>query len=439
MEHHIVIAGAGFAGLSLAKGLNNKDGIRVTLLDRFNYHQFQPLFYQVATAGLDASNISFPLRKMFQRSKNVSIRLCSILKVIPECNELVTDDGIIRYDSLVLATGCSTNFFGNEKLRKYALPMKSTVDAINIRHRILENLELASKHRHSENVKHLYTVVIAGGGPTGVELSGALAEMKKNILPKDFPELDFSKMAIYLLEGSGHTLGSMSKKSQQNSEAYLNAMGVQVLTNKRVVEYDGKTVFLDDGMKIKTALLIWAAGIQGNVPEGLRKDCINPQRRCRVDCFNRIEGYANIFAIGDVAVMTTANYPNGHPQVCKVANDQGKVLARNFLARTKARTLQPFRYKDLGSMATIGRNKAVVDDFPVRSFHFRGWIAWMAWMGFHLLQLIGVKNKVQVFINWVYHYFTYDQNLRLIFKKPTDDHEGNAGSVAEQKPAASLK
>ncbi len=417
-QKHVVIAGAGFAGLQLAKGLSNKPGIKVTLIDQQNYHQFQPLFYQVATAGLNASDISFPLRKIFQNSLNVTVRLSRIERLIPNENIVITDDGPIFYDDFVLATGCDTNFFGKERLRKYVLPMKSTVEAIQIRHRLIEMLELAAKN-HSRQQGHLFNIVVVGGGPTGVELSGALSEMKRKVLPKDFPELDFTKMNIYLVEGSGATLSTMSRKSQTDSKKYLIGMGVHVWTDKIVEDYDGNTLRLSGNTKLDAGLVIWAAGVKGNIPNGINIECLTPQHRVKVDCFHRVFGYSNIYAIGDVSVMFTGSYPKGHPQVCKVANDQGKNLSRNLLLMRQGRPVQAFSYHDLGSMATVGRNKAVVDDFPFRGVHFRGALAWLAWMGFHLLQLIGAKNRVQVLVNWTYSYFTYDQNLRLLLKPRT--------------------
>lgn len=415
MEKHIVIAGAGFAGLSLAKKLKNKPNIKVTLIDQVNYHQFQPLMYQVATAGLDASNIAFPLRKIFQNCNNITIVLAKIQKILPEQKMVITENSIIHFDTLVLATGCTTNFYGNANLEKFALPMKSITEAINIRHKLLQNLELATHLVKNRSIKHLYNIVIVGAGPTGVELSGALAELKQKVLPKDFPELDFTNMSIYLIEKGATTLGAMSYKSNENSIRYLIESGIKVLTNSGVKDYDGKTVILENGTTINAALLIWTAGIKGNIPEGINSDCITFRDRIAVDEYHRVKGHDGIFAIGDVAEMQLKTYPKGHPQVCKVANDQGKHLADIILQKTT----KPFRYQDRGSMATIGRNKAVVDNFPFKKVHFSGFPAWIMWMGFHLLQLIGVKNKIQVFVNWLYHYITFDQSLRLIFKPPT--------------------
>jgi NADH dehydrogenase len=414
---HVIIVGAGFAGLNLAKKLNNNPAYKVTLIDRFNFHQFQPLFYQVATAGLDASNISFPLRKIFQNSSNVNVVMATVEEVLPTQKAIVTDAGTYSYDYLVMATGCSTNFFGNKQLKAFAYPMKSTVEALNIRHSIVENLELASRTADAEERQRLLNIVIVGAGPTGVELSGTLAEMKKNILPKDFPELDFSQMNIYLLEGGKETLPTMSAKSQVKSKQYLNDLGVHVFTETVVSGYDGDKVQLSNGETINTAFVIWAAGVTANTPEGIPAEIRARGNRIIVDRYNRVKGLQDIFAIGDVAYMESPNYPQGQPQVCNVALKHASLLAYNFEQWRKGSGKQKeFEYNDPGTMATIGRNRAVVDNFPINGVHFAGFAAWVSWMGFHLLQLIGVKNKMQVFINWVYQYFTYDQNLRLIFK-----------------------
>lgn len=413
----VVIIGAGFGGLKLARKLNNKKGFDVLLIDRFNYHQFQPLFYQVATGGLDASNISFPLRKVFQKSKNVRIRLAEVKQIIPAENKIVTDTGEIGYDVLVLAMGADTNFFNNQKITDNSFPMKSTVEALQIRHRLIQNFEDALTVTDKDELQRLMNIVVVGGGPTGVELSGAFAEMKKYVLPKDYPELDFSKMNIYLLEGTGKTLGTMSEKSSQQSKHYLEKLGVQVMTNQLVKDYDGQNVLLQDGNTVKAATVIWAAGIKGNIPEGVDKNLIARGNRLIVDRLCRLLTYNNIYSLGDLAYMQTPKYPNGHPQVAPVAIQQAKLLAKN-LRRGEAGTshFSEFEYKDKGSMATVGRNLAVVD-VPKPPIHFRGFIAWMIWMGLHLMLILGVKNRFFVFSNWLYNYITYDQNLRLIFKE----------------------
>lgn len=415
----VVIIGAGFGGLRLARRLNNKAGFEVMLIDRFNYHQFQPLFYQVATAGLDASNISFPLRKVFQKSKNVRIRLAELKEIKPATNTIITDAEEITYDVLVLATGADTNFFGNTEIADHAFPMKSTVEALQLRYRLLQNFEHALTVTDPIELQRLMNVIVVGGGPTGVEVSGALAEMKKYILPKEYPELDFSKMNIYLLEGSGKTLGAMSDKSAIQSQEYLKKLGVNVMTNTIVKNYNGADVLLNDGNLLSSRTVIWAAGIKGNVPIGIDSNLIAKGNRIKIDRRCKVTGYHNIYAIGDLACMEMEKYPNGHPQVAPVAMQQADLVAGNLKLieqKTNPDRQYEFVYNDKGSMATVGRNKAVVD-VPTPKLHFRGLFAWMIWMGLHLMLILGVKNRFFVFSNWLYNYFTYDQNLRLIFKQ----------------------
>ncbi|HNU87378.1 MAG TPA: NAD(P)/FAD-dependent oxidoreductase [Ferruginibacter sp.] len=415
----LVIIGGGFGGLRLARKLSNKPGFDITLIDRFNYHQFQPLFYQVATAGLDASNISFPLRKVFQKSRNVRFRMAEVQEINAAGKKVITDIGAFDFDALVIATGADTNFFGNEILKENAFSMKSTVEALQLRHRLLHNFEDALHVRSDVELQRLMNIVVVGAGPTGVELSGAIADMKRFVLPKDYPELDFSKMRIYLLEGTGKTLGTMSEKSSAQSRAYLEKLGVTVLTNSLLKEYDGKTVHLQNGEAIETSMVIWAAGIKGNVPEGISKDLVARGNRIKVNRYCQVNGFENVYAIGDVAYMEEPTWPNGHPQVAPVAMQMADMIAKNLRrVEMKSGTLQfeEFVYNDKGSMATVGRNLAVVD-MPKPKLHFGGLFAWMIWMGLHLMLILGVKNRFFVFCNWLYNYFTYDQNLRLIFKE----------------------
>ena len=413
----VLIIGGGFGGLKLARSLNNKAGLEVYLLDKYNYHQFQPLFYQVATAGLDPSNISFPLRKVFHNSKNVHFRMADVKEIIHAENRVTTDIGDFNYDVLVIATGADTNFFDNQHLMENAFPMKSTVEAIQLRHRLIHNFEDALTAKDETELNRLLTIVIVGGGPTGVELSGAIADMRKYVLPKDYPELDFSRMKIYLLEGSPKTLGAMSERSSDDSCTYLKKLGVIVRTNTVVKDYDGKTVILQNGETIESAMVIWAAGIKGNVPAGINKELVVRGNRIKVDRMNRILGFHKIYAIGDVAYMETPKYPHGHPQVASVAIQQGKLLAYNLRRiEMKSPHLDEFEYYDKGTMATVGRNLAVVD-IPKPRLHVKGFLAWLMWMGLHLVLLLGVKNRLAVFSNWIYNYITYDQNLRLIFKE----------------------
>lgn len=411
----VIIVGGGFAGLKLGRKLNNRAGFEVTLIDKYNYHQFQPLFYQVATAGLEPSNISFPLRKAFHKTKNVRIRVAELLEVKSSEQKILTSLGEMEYDVLVLATGADTNFFGNASLHSNAFPMKSTVEAIQLRHRLIQNFEDALNAATKEELEKLLTIVVVGGGPTGVELSGAIAEMKSYVLPNDYPEIDFSRMKIYLLEGADKTLSSMSAKSSAQSMAYLTKMGVTVQTNSIVKNYDGEHVMLNDGRIIGTKLVIWAAGIKGNVPPGIDASLIARGNRIKVDQFNQVLGIKHVYALGDLAIMETANYPNGHPQVAPVAMQQATLLADN-LSKKAGQEWKPFVYKDKGSMATVGRHLAVVD-VPKPKLHFNGLFAWLIWMGLHLVLILGVKNRLFVFLNWIYNYITYDQSLRLMFRE----------------------
>jgi len=412
----VIIVGGGFGGLKLARKLSNKKGFDVLLIDKFNFHQFQPLFYQVATAGLDASNISFPLRKAFQKSKNIRIRVTTLQQVIPNENKIVTATGEETYDVLVLATGADTNFFGNKQLEANAFPMKSTVEALQLRYKLIQNFEDALATQDPQQLQRLMNVVVVGGGPTGVELSGALAEMKRYVLPKDYPELDFSQMNIFLLEGTQKTLAHMSEFSSGRSRKYLEKLGVKVMTGAQVKDYDGKNVLLGDGQTLPSATVLWAAGIKGNIPDGVDKDLIARGNRIRVDRLNRVLGHQNIYAIGDLAYMETPKYPNAHPQVATVAIQQAKLLANNLVKMNRGEAaLEEYEYKDKGTMATVGRNLAVVD-IPKPKLHLGGWLAWLIWMSLHLMLILGVKNKFFVFINWLYNYVTYDQSLRLIFK-----------------------
>jgi NADH:ubiquinone reductase (H+-translocating) len=411
----VVIIGAGFGGLKLARMLNNKPGFDVVLIDRFNYHQFQPLFYQVATAGLDASNISFPLRKVFHKSRNVRVRLATVSAIEAQLKTVSTDIGDFKYDVLVLATGADTNFFGNTQLQEMALPMKSTVEALQIRHRLIQNFEDALVEKDPVEIERLLTVVLVGGGPTGVEMSGAIAEMRNLVLPKDYPELDFTKMRILLIESSPKTLGAMSEKSSAQSREYLERLGVTVMTGRVVQEYDGKTVVLKDGERIAASTVIWAAGIKANVPAGIDTSLVTRGNRVKTDRHSMV--LPDVYAIGDVAYMETPLYPQGHPQVAQVAIQQAHVLGKNLMRmESKSGTIFEFEYYDKGVMATVGKNLAVVD-LPKPKIHFSGWFAWLIWMTLHLMLILGVKNRLFVFLNWFYNYVTSDQSLRLIFNE----------------------
>jgi NADH:ubiquinone reductase (H+-translocating) len=411
----VVIIGGGFGGLRLARKLSRNKNFDITLIDRFNFHQFQPLFYQVATAGLDASNISFPLRKVFHKEKNIHFRMADVKSINTVQKKVISDAETFSYDILVLATGADTNFFGNEELMSHAYPMKSTVEALQIKYKLLKNIEEAVYAKDEKELQRLMTIVIVGGGPTGVEMSGAIADMRRFVFPKDYPELDFSKMKIYLLEGSSKTLSAMSEKSSHDSFEYLEKLNVIVKTGTVVKNYDGSVVTMQNGETIESSMVIWAAGIKGNVPEGISNSLIVKGNRIKVDRFNKVNGSENIYAIGDVAYMETEKYPHGHSQVASVAIAQGGALADNIIKIAKNISMKEFEYHDKGTMATVGRNLAVVD-IPRPKLHFKGFFAWLIWMGLHLFLLLGVKNRVAVFFNWIYNYITYDQNLRLIFR-----------------------
>jgi NADH:ubiquinone reductase (H+-translocating) len=411
-KKRIVIIGGGFGGLKLARTLSGVD-YQVVLLDKNNYHQFQPLFYQVATASLEPSTISFPFRKIFQKSENIHVRVTEVKVIHPRKKQLETAIGIIDYDYLVIAIGTDTNFFGNKKMMEYTIPMKSVSEALTLRNTILENYEKALSEEDEDKRNSLMNMVVVGGGPTGVEVSGTLAEMKKYILPKDYPELDFKMMQVFLLEGSPKVLNGMSENASAKAKKYLQSLGVKVFLNTRVQEYDGENVLLADGKKISTRTVVWAAGVTGNKIEGLNPEVINKANRFIVDRKNKVEGYHDIYAIGDIAFMIEENYPKGHPQVAQVAIQQAKNLARNFKCMLENKELNDFSYKDRGSMATIGRNKAVAD---LPGFKFAGFFAWLIWIFVHLMSLVGGKNRLFAFINWTWNYITFDQSLRLIIK-----------------------
>lgn len=409
----IIIAGGGFAGIQLARHLDS-NLFDILLIDKLNHHMFQPLFYQVATSQLEPSSISFPLRKIFHDKKNAQIRLAEVLSVNPDTNTVKTSIGDFNYDCLVLATGCKTNYFGNAQIEKNSLALKTTYDAINIRNEILQGFEdlLSAKEEEKE---YLLNIVIVGAGPTGVELAGAFAEIKKNNLPKDFPSLDLKNLKIILLEGASHTLNTMSDLAKNASEKYLSRMGVEIRKNVLVKNYDGKTVLLSNGNVIKSRKVIWTAGITGNLIKGINEDVIFRNDRIKVDRFNLVQGCKNIYAVGDLAYMVTPRYPDGHPQVANVAINQARNLARNLKARCNDRPLKEYEYLNLGTMATVGKNKAVVD---LPFMRFKGYVAWFIWMFLHLMLILSVRNKIIIFINWAWSYITRDTSLRLILKDP---------------------
>lgn len=411
-RQRIVIVGGGFGGIELAKKLRNKE-VDVTILDKHNYHTFQPLLYQVATGGLEADSIAFPIRKIFKGQKNLTFRVTEVKKVIPEQNKLITTIGEIEYDHLVIATGSTSNFFGQDEIQQNAMPMKSIPEALNLRSLILQNLEQSLITTDPTTKAELLNFVVVGGGPTGVETAGALAELKRHVLKNDYSEIDIDQVNIYLIEGSPELLGPMSPQAQQKSQQFLEEMGVLVYTNARVKSYNGKTIELIDGRNISSATVIWSAGVKGVVLDGLNPECTVRGNRLKVDRINKVECYQNIYAVGDVAAMITEETPNGHPGVAPAAIQQGTLLAKNLLNIIEGKPTENFKYFDKGSMATVGRNRAVVDIGKIR---FQGVFAWFTWMFVHLMTLVGFRNKLIVFVNWVWSYFSYDRGTRLIIR-----------------------
>lgn len=411
----VVILGGGFAGLKLAKKLDRRY-FQVVLLDKNNYHQFQPLMYQVATAGLEPSSISFPFRKAFQKQPETYFRIAEVKSVDLPTKTITTDIGNVTYDYLIIATGADTNFFNHENITQHALPMKSVSEALFIRNQLIENLEKALSASDEAHRQELLSVGIVGGGATGVELAGAIAEMKRFVLPKDYPEINFDDMQIYLFESGGRLLEAMSEKSSADSERYLRGMGVHVHTGMRVTDYDGKTVSLSDGTTRQCRMLLWAAGIKSNQLQGIPAEAYGRANRLLVDRYSRVQGVDNVFAVGDGALMNEEpKYPNGHPQVAPAAIQQATLLASNLkkINANQQGALEPYSYYDKGAMATVGRNKAVID---LKSWHFKGFFAWAAWLFVHLMYILGVKNKFFIFVNWAWSYLTYDQSLRLIIR-----------------------
>jgi len=428
----VIVVGGGFAGIQLVRKLDD-NLFDILLIDKLNHHQFQPLFYQVATSQLEPSSISFPLRHVFRNKKNVRIRLTEVESINSQNNSITTTIGDFDYDYLVLAMGCKTNFFGigdfdydylvlamgcktnffgNEELGKNTLTLKTTYEAITIRNHILQTFENIISAGEVEK-ESLLNMVIVGGGPTGVELAGAFSEIKRIILPKDYHRIDFSKLKIILIEGSPHTLNSMSDLAKTASKIYLQKMGVKLMTDTIVKNYDGETLLLANGDKIKTKTVIWAAGVTANTIEGIPETCITHGNRLIVDRINKLTGFDNIFVIGDMAHMETPKYPKGHPQLANVAINQAINLAKNLKNFHHRKETVEYEYKDLGSMATLARNKAVVD-LPFLSF--KGFFAWVIWMFLHLMLILSVRNKLIIFINWAWAYVSKDTALRLILK-----------------------
>ena len=412
MKKKIVVIGGGFAGIQFVKNIDEKL-FDILLIDKINHHQFQPLFYQVATSQLEPASISFPLRNIFKHKKNIQIRLAEVFAIDSANNKIETSIGLFSYDFLVVAIGCKTNFFGNDSISKNALTLKTTYEAINIRNHILQTFEnIISAEEEAKQA--LLNLVIVGAGPTGVELAGAFAEIKKDILPKDYPGIDFSKFNFILVEGSKNTLNSMSQLAKDASKKYLTELGVTIITETYVKHYDGDILELNNGNSIKSKTVIWAAGVIGNRIKGIPVNSITAGNRIKVNGYNLVEGTNNIYAIGDIALMETPQYPKGHPQLANVAINQAKNLAKNLKNLIEGKRQTEFEYVDLGSMATIGRNKAVVD---LPHLKFKGYFAWVIWMFLHLMLILSVRNKLIIFINWAWAYLTKDTSLRLILKQ----------------------
>lgn len=409
----IVIIGGGFGGIELAKRLKQKE-VEILMLDRHNYHTFQPLLYQVATGGLEADSIAFPLRKIFKNQKNFTFRVTEVEAIDQQSKTLRTSIGEIKYDYLVIATGSETNYFGQKEIEHFSMPMKSIPEALNLRSMILQNLEEALIETDELKKKALLNFVVVGGGPTGVELSGALAELKNHILHEDYPELSIDLVKVSIIEGSETLLGSMSAQASAKARVFLEDLGVEVLTELRVESYDGLTIKLSDGQVIHTRNVLWSAGVKGAIPDGLMSEQITRGNRILVDEFNRVKNSDHIYAIGDVSAMITDELPNGLPGVAPVAIQQGKKLASNLIHIINNESPIPFRYFDKGSMATVGRNLAVVDMGKIR---FQGIFAWFVWMFVHLMSLVGFRNKIVTFVNWLWSYFSYDRGTRLIIRR----------------------
>lgn len=412
-QRRVVVVGGGLGGLKLVSSLRDTD-FQVVLVDKNNYNQFPPLIYQVASAGLEPSNISFPFRRLFQGWKNFFFRMAEVQHIDTEEKAIKTSIGTIHYDDLVLAAGATTNFFGNKNIEASALPMKSVSESMRLRNTILQNLERAETEDNEARKQALMNIAIVGGGPSGVEIAGVLAEMKQTILPRDYPDLDTSCMHIYLINATPRLLGAMSERSSREAEKALKGLGVEVMTNCMVTDYVDKELVLKDGQRISAETVIWVSGIKANNIDGIPTESIGHAGRILVDRFNRVKGLKDVYAIGDQCIVEGDEaYPYGHPQLAQVAIQQAKTLAKNLIRQEKGETEQPFSYHNLGTMATIGRKKAVVE---IGKLKFGGFFAWLLWLIVHLRSILGVKNKTIVFLNWMWSYMNYKQSLRLILK-----------------------
>jgi NADH dehydrogenase len=415
----VVIVGGGFAGINLIKKLSKNSRFHITLVDKNNYTFFPPLLYQVATAFIEPSNISYPFRRLFQKKTNLRFHMGSLLKVNPEKNNIETDTGVVEYDHLVLALGTESNYFGMERVKANSLPMKTIDDALNLRNHLLLNMEEAVHTTDlKEKEKHL-NIVICGGGPTGVELAGMLAELGRNIALKEYPEIKNLRTYLYLIDAGKVLLGPMSEKSQDEATKVLKKLGVHVITNTAVKDYHDDTVYLADGRTIPTNVLIWASGVIGREVPGLPATVITRGRRVLVDEFNKVQGMQNIFALGDLCFMSAdKHFPNGHPQLAQVAIQQGSLLAENLIKQANGKSMEAFAYNDKGSMAIIAKYKAVVD---LPKLFFKGFGAWFIWLFIHVIPLIGFRNKVKLAFSWFWSFMTNDPTLRLIIRPRKED------------------
>lgn len=407
----IVVVGGGFGGLQLCTTLVKNPEFQVVLIDKNNFHQFPPLIYQIATAGLQVSSIAFPFRKMFAGSKNFFYRMCELRSVHTKERYIQTSIGKLSYDYLVIATGTTTNYFGNQKLQEESMPMKTISESLGLRNALLTTFERANTTSSPEERAELLNVVIVGGGPTGVEIAGALAEMRQHVLPQDYPDLDTSLFKIHLVQGGKRLLPAMSETASAAALKYLTQMGVDVQLKAYVHDYKQHEVILRDGRSFKSQTIIWVCGVTGRRINGIDDKFYGPGNRLIVDRFNKVEGLDNVFAVGDCALMKTHVYPKGHPQMAQAAIQQGKNLGQNFLRKEHGQMLKPFEYRDLGSMATIGRNKAVAD---IAGMNLTGFVAWFLWMGVHLMSILGVKNKISTLVDWAWSYITYDKSNRTL-------------------------